>query len=96
MTTNPGHFIVRVLGASSQALYRFDGDEARDLRASNERGQLDRGEPLRRLRAMIARDAPVASDSAMGENDVDFELVDPAQLRGWLSRRVLERRSARE
>ncbi|MBM4418605.1 MAG: hypothetical protein FJ033_09885 [Chloroflexi bacterium] len=77
--------------------YTIEGREARDFRELHERGHLDRGAPLVELRRVIARRAPAASygrDDPLP--DVDFELVDDAQLRGWLSERVLERRQARE
>ncbi|HZR00377.1 MAG TPA: hypothetical protein VFC93_16360 [Chloroflexota bacterium] len=85
-------FLVRVRGARDARIYRFRGAEAAELHRLRRTGALERPGGSHRLNELIhGRDAE--SDSS---GDVHFEMVAEDELRGYMSRRLLERKAGRE
>ncbi|HEV8638796.1 MAG TPA: hypothetical protein VG370_31685 [Chloroflexota bacterium] len=91
-------FVLRVRGAEEIRYFRFEGAEAQELHALLRQGQLDRPAGARFLSELIAGREPVRTEprSSTADAEVDWDMVAPDELRGYLSQRLLERKGGRE
>jgi hypothetical protein len=91
-------FLLRVRGAEEHRYYRFEGTEAQELRLLLQQGQLDRPPGTRLLTDLIAEREPFMTEprSSPADGEVDWDMVAPDELRGYLSQRLMERRGGRE
>ena len=91
-------FTVRVRGADEMRYFRFGGLEARELRGILQQGYLDRPAGQKRLGELLAGRAPDWTEprSSTADSDVDWDMVADDELRGYLSRRLMERKGGRE
>jgi hypothetical protein len=91
-------FVLRVRGADEHRYYRFEGTEAQELHTLLHQGQLDRPAGTRLLVDLIADREPVMTEprSSPADAEVDWDMVAPEELRGYLSKRLMERRGGRE
>jgi hypothetical protein len=91
-------FVIRVRGADDMRYFRFDGLEARELHGILQQGLLDRPSGQRRLAELIDGREPAWSEprASTADTDVDWDMVADDELRGYLSRRLMERRGGRE
>jgi hypothetical protein len=91
-------FVLRVRGADEHRYYRFDGTEAQELHVLRSQGQLDRPPGTQLLNDLIAGREPFMTEprSSPADDEVDWDMVAPDELRGYLSKRLMERRGGRE
>ena len=90
--------MLRVRGADEMRYFLFDGAEAQELHALLRQGQLDRPAGAHFLSELITGRAPVRTEprSSTADAEVDWDMVAPEELRGYLSQRLLERKGGRE
>jgi hypothetical protein len=91
-------FVVRVRGADEMRYYRFDGLEARELSGIQQQGFLDRPPGQRRLAELLASREPAWTEpsASTADADVDWDMVADDELRGYLSKRLMERKGGSE
>jgi hypothetical protein len=91
-------FVVRVRGADEMRYFRFDGLEARELRGILQQGFLDRPTGQRRLAELMDGREPAWTEprASTADADVDWDMVADDELRGYLSKRLMERKGGRE
>jgi hypothetical protein len=89
-------FVLRVRGASSSRLFRFAGAEATDLHRLREAGAFERPGGTGRLNELIRQRGADDDEPSVESVEPDFDMVADDELRGYLSRRLLERRGGRE
>lgn len=85
-------------GAEEIRYFRFDGVEAQELHLLLRQGQLDRPAGGQHLNDLITGREPFRTEhrSSTADLEVDWDMVAPEELRGYLSQRLLERKGGRE
>jgi hypothetical protein len=93
-----GEFILRVRGASETRLFRFHGQEAVELHRLRESGHFERPGGTERLNQLIHERSPdeVTPGVSLNGSEAHFDMVADDELRGYLSKRLLERKGAAE